>query len=106
MQALYELVRLTSRGKERVFPGNPANGPIKPSVDFVDGSGNKTPDTVRSQIVPFPALTALATEVSARLRILIGLLLFSVQSHANIIHYIYFIRCTKEELRQIYCSIA
>jgi hypothetical protein len=92
-------------GKGAVFPGNLANGPIKPSVDFVDGSGNKTPDTVRSQIVPFPVLTALATQVFARLRILIDLLLFSVQSRAKIIHYISFIRCTKEEVRHIYCNI-
>jgi hypothetical protein len=49
------------------------------SVDFIDGDGNKTPRTVRSQIVPPPALTSLATQASTLLGNLSDLLPFSIQ---------------------------
>jgi hypothetical protein len=52
---------------------------IRRSVDFVDGSGNKRPRTVRSQIVPHPVLTVSATQASALLRHLIDLLSFSIE---------------------------
>jgi hypothetical protein len=98
MQALRAPIGFMSQGKERVFPGSLANGWIRPSVDFVDGSGNKKPGTMRSQIVPPPALTASATQVSARPRILIDLLLFSVRYLANIIQYVSFIRYLSESI--------
>jgi hypothetical protein len=49
------------------------------SVDFIDRDGNKTPGTVRSQIVPRPALTTSATQTSTLLGSLSDLPLFSIQ---------------------------
>jgi len=52
---------------------------ISSSVDFIDGAGNKTPRTVRSQIVPRPVLTSLPTRTCALLGNVKALLLFSIR---------------------------
>ena len=99
MQALCAPLTLTSRGKAQVWPSNLAAGRIRPSVDFVDGSGNKKPGTVRSQIVPCPALTASATQVFARLGILIDLLLFSVHYRTILFNIFRLYASLKESIR-------